>query len=162
MPCGVLRSRRGESPTTGRCPQAYPAARRQNEPPAVPDHLAARDAYAVVIDHVIACCQGRDRSRLSPASVLETLQLTLDVRAALIAAKRPDRCGRAWRARSPAPAGRTQTCRRGTAPGSRFDVGQDRYSLALLVTRSGRAVAHYRLGPSPSASTSTAVTRVIC
>jgi len=51
--------------------------------------LLARDAYAAVVDHVIACCQGRDSSRLSPASVLETLQLTLDVHAALTAAKRP-------------------------------------------------------------------------
>jgi predicted dehydrogenase len=51
--------------------------------------LPARDAYAAVIDHVIACCQGRDTSRLSPASVLDTLQLTLDVRTALTAAKRP-------------------------------------------------------------------------
>jgi 3,4-dihydroxy-2-butanone 4-phosphate synthase len=34
-------------------------------------------------------------------------------------------------------------------------VGQDRYSLVLLVTRSGRAVAHRRLGPSSSATTST-------
>jgi predicted dehydrogenase len=51
--------------------------------------LPARDAYAAVIDHVIACCQGRDTSRLGPASVLETLQLTLDIRAALAAAKRP-------------------------------------------------------------------------
>jgi predicted dehydrogenase len=47
--------------------------------------LPARDAYAAVIDHVIACCQGRDSSRLSPASVLDTLQLTLDVRTALTA-----------------------------------------------------------------------------
>jgi predicted dehydrogenase len=51
--------------------------------------LPARDAYAAVIDHVLACCQGRDSSRLSPGSVLDTLQLTLDVRAALTAAKRP-------------------------------------------------------------------------
>jgi predicted dehydrogenase len=51
--------------------------------------LAARDAYAAVIDHVLACCQGRDSSRLSPASVLDTLQLTLDVRTALTVAKRP-------------------------------------------------------------------------
>ena len=51
--------------------------------------LPARDAYAAVIDHVLACCQDRDSSRLSPASVLDTLQLTLDVRAALAAAKRP-------------------------------------------------------------------------
>jgi UDP-N-acetylglucosamine 3-dehydrogenase len=51
--------------------------------------LAARDAYAAVIDHVIACCQGREVSRLGPASVLDILQLTLDVHAALTAPKRP-------------------------------------------------------------------------
>jgi predicted dehydrogenase len=51
--------------------------------------LPARDAYAAVIDHVIACCQARDTSRLSPASVLDTLQLTLDVRTALAAPKQP-------------------------------------------------------------------------
>jgi predicted dehydrogenase len=51
--------------------------------------LPARDAYAAVIDHVVACCQGRDSSRLSPASVLDTLQLTVDIRTALTAAKRP-------------------------------------------------------------------------
>jgi predicted dehydrogenase len=49
--------------------------------------LPARDAYASVIDHVLACCQGRDSSRLSPASVLGTLQLTLDVRTALTAVR---------------------------------------------------------------------------
>jgi predicted dehydrogenase len=47
--------------------------------------LPTRDAYGAVVDHVIACCQGRETSRLSPASVLDTLQLTLDVRAALTA-----------------------------------------------------------------------------
>ena len=51
--------------------------------------LPGRDAYAAVIDHVIACCQGREASRLSPASVLDTLQLTLDVHTALTAPKRP-------------------------------------------------------------------------
>jgi predicted dehydrogenase len=51
--------------------------------------LPARDAYAAVVDHVIACCQGREVSRLSPASVLDTLQLTLEVRTALTAPKRP-------------------------------------------------------------------------
>jgi predicted dehydrogenase len=51
--------------------------------------LPARDAYTAVVDHVIACCQGRETSRLGPASVLETLQLTLDVHAALAAPKRP-------------------------------------------------------------------------
>ncbi len=52
-------------------------------------HLPAGDADGAVIDQVLACCQGREVSRLSPASVLGTLQLTLDVRAALVAAKRP-------------------------------------------------------------------------
>jgi hypothetical protein len=51
--------------------------------------LPARDAYAAVIDHVVACCQGREASRLSPASVLDTLQLTLDVRTALAAPRGP-------------------------------------------------------------------------
>jgi predicted dehydrogenase len=51
--------------------------------------LSTRDAYTAVIDHVIACCQGREVSRLGPASVLDTLQLTLDVHAALTAPKRP-------------------------------------------------------------------------
>jgi hypothetical protein len=44
--------------------------------------LPTRDAYTAVIDHVIACCQGQDTSRLSPASVLDTLQLTLDIHTA--------------------------------------------------------------------------------
>jgi predicted dehydrogenase len=51
--------------------------------------LVARDAYGAVVDHVLACCQGREVSRLGPASVLDALQLTLDVRAALTAPKRP-------------------------------------------------------------------------
>jgi predicted dehydrogenase len=51
--------------------------------------LPARDAYAAVVDHVIACCQGRETSRLSPVSVLDTLQLTLEVRSALAAPKGP-------------------------------------------------------------------------
>jgi predicted dehydrogenase len=51
--------------------------------------LPTRDAYTAVIDHVIACCQGRDSSRISPASVLDTLQLTLDIHTALAAPKRP-------------------------------------------------------------------------
>ena len=51
--------------------------------------LPARDAYAAVVDHVMACCQGQETSRLGPASVLDTLQLTLDVHAALTAPKRP-------------------------------------------------------------------------
>jgi predicted dehydrogenase len=51
--------------------------------------LPAGDAYTAVIDHVIACCQGRDTSRIGPASVLDTLQLTLDIHTALTAPKRP-------------------------------------------------------------------------
>jgi predicted dehydrogenase len=51
--------------------------------------LPARDPYGAVIDHVIACCQGRETSRLSPASVLDSLQLTLDVRTALTDPKGP-------------------------------------------------------------------------
>jgi predicted dehydrogenase len=51
--------------------------------------LPAGDAYAAVIDHVIACRQGRDTSRISPASVLDALQLTLDIHTALTAPKRP-------------------------------------------------------------------------
>jgi predicted dehydrogenase len=51
--------------------------------------LPARDAYAAVIDHVLACCQGREVSRLGPASVLDTLQLTLDIHAAMTGAAVP-------------------------------------------------------------------------
>ena len=51
--------------------------------------LVARDPYTAVIDHVIACCQGREPSRISPASVLDTLQLTLDIHTALTALNRP-------------------------------------------------------------------------
>jgi predicted dehydrogenase len=51
--------------------------------------LPARDAYTAVIDHVVACCQGQETSRLGPASVLDTLKLTLDVHTALAAPKRP-------------------------------------------------------------------------
>jgi hypothetical protein len=38
---------------------------------------------------VVACCQGREASRISPASVLDTLWLTLDVHTALAAPKQP-------------------------------------------------------------------------
>jgi predicted dehydrogenase len=51
--------------------------------------LPAGDAYTAVIDHVIACCQGWDASRLGPASVLDSLQLTLDIHSDLAAPKRP-------------------------------------------------------------------------
>lgn len=46
--------------------------------------LATIDAYTAVIDHVIACCQGRDRSRLDPTTVLESVQVTLDIHDALV------------------------------------------------------------------------------
>jgi hypothetical protein len=45
--------------------------------------LLAVDAYTAVIDHVIACCEGRAESRLDPATVLDSLTVTLDVRDAL-------------------------------------------------------------------------------
>lgn len=41
------------------------------------------DAYAAVIDHVLACMHGDAVSRISPASVLDTLRLTLEVHEAL-------------------------------------------------------------------------------
>ncbi|MGH9289849.1 MAG: Gfo/Idh/MocA family protein, partial [Acidimicrobiales bacterium] len=46
--------------------------------------LTAVDAYTAVIDHVIACCEGRADSRLDPATVLDSLKVTLDIRDALI------------------------------------------------------------------------------
>jgi predicted dehydrogenase len=45
--------------------------------------LPDADAYTAVIEHVIACIQGRATSRLSPASTLDTLRVTLDVHQAL-------------------------------------------------------------------------------
>jgi predicted dehydrogenase len=60
--------------------------------------LPVRDAYAAVVDHVIACCGGRDSSRLSPASVVDTLQLTFEVRTALTAPSGHDRRGVVWQA----------------------------------------------------------------
>ncbi|MFI7002246.1 hypothetical protein [Nocardia sp. NPDC050175] len=35
---------------------------------------------AAMIDHVLACLNGRETSRISAESVLDTLQLTLDIR----------------------------------------------------------------------------------
>jgi predicted dehydrogenase len=37
------------------------------------------DAYTAVINHVLACLEGNSNSRLAPASVLDSLQLTLDI-----------------------------------------------------------------------------------
>jgi predicted dehydrogenase len=45
--------------------------------------LPAASAHAAVIDHVLDCLAGRAASRLDPASVLDSLRLTLDVRDAL-------------------------------------------------------------------------------
>ena len=45
--------------------------------------LPPANSYAAVIDHVLDCLAGRAKSRLTPASVLEGLQLTLDVRTQL-------------------------------------------------------------------------------
>jgi hypothetical protein len=42
-------------------------------------------SYAAVIDHVIACREGRTTNLLAPASVLEALELTLEVHDALTA-----------------------------------------------------------------------------
>jgi predicted dehydrogenase len=45
--------------------------------------LAPANSYAAVIDHVLDCLAGRTTSRLTPTSVLDGLQLTLDVRTKL-------------------------------------------------------------------------------
>jgi predicted dehydrogenase len=45
--------------------------------------LPTVDAYTAVIDHVFACLAGRSTSRLAAASVLDSLQLTLDIHHAL-------------------------------------------------------------------------------
>lgn len=45
--------------------------------------LPASDPYTAVIEHVLACIQERAASRLSPASVLDTLRVTIDVHDAL-------------------------------------------------------------------------------
>ena len=42
--------------------------------------LPAVDTYAAVIDHVIDCCNGRAESRLDPATVLDSLKVTIDIR----------------------------------------------------------------------------------
>jgi hypothetical protein len=47
--------------------------------------LPAVDTYSAVIDHVFECLAGRAASRLSPASVLASLQLTLEIRDRLTA-----------------------------------------------------------------------------
>jgi hypothetical protein len=47
--------------------------------------LPTVDAYNAVIDHVIACCHGHATSRLDPETVLDSLQVTLDVHNSLAA-----------------------------------------------------------------------------
>jgi predicted dehydrogenase len=47
--------------------------------------LPPADSYGSVIEHVLDCLAGRAASRLTPASVLDSLQLTLEVRAQLTA-----------------------------------------------------------------------------
>jgi predicted dehydrogenase len=41
--------------------------------------LPSVDTYTAVIDHVLACLAGHTSSRLDPASVLESLRITLDI-----------------------------------------------------------------------------------
>ncbi|MGH3736620.1 MAG: Gfo/Idh/MocA family protein [Micromonosporaceae bacterium] len=41
--------------------------------------LPTTDTYTAVIDHVLDCLNGRAANRLAPASVLDTLELTLDL-----------------------------------------------------------------------------------
>jgi predicted dehydrogenase len=50
--------------------------------------LPEADAHAAVIDHVIACREGRATSRISAASVLDALEVTLDVQDALAVERR--------------------------------------------------------------------------
>ncbi|MGK5551749.1 Gfo/Idh/MocA family protein [Actinomadura kijaniata] len=50
--------------------------------------LPERDTYAAVIDHVLDCLEGRADNRISPASVLDGLKVTLDVHHALTGAGR--------------------------------------------------------------------------
>jgi predicted dehydrogenase len=57
--------------------------------------LRESNAYAAVIDHVFDCLAGKGSSRLTPASVIDSLQLTLDVRDALTAGLSDSVCNRA-------------------------------------------------------------------
>lgn len=52
--------------------------------------LPERAPYTAVIDHVLACLAGKETSRITPESVLEGLELTLDVRRRLTT---PDQAG---------------------------------------------------------------------
>jgi predicted dehydrogenase len=51
--------------------------------------LAPANSYAAVIDHVLDCLASRATSRLTPTSVLDSLQLTLDVRTKLAESQGP-------------------------------------------------------------------------
>ena len=51
--------------------------------------LPPAGSYAAVIDHVLDCLAGRAASRLAPASILDSLQLTLDVRTQLTGRDQP-------------------------------------------------------------------------
>jgi hypothetical protein len=44
---------------------------------------AGSDSFTAVIDHVLACLQGENINQLTPASVLDSLKLTLDVHQAV-------------------------------------------------------------------------------
>ena len=46
--------------------------------------LPTVDAHTAAVDHVIACCEGRATSKLDPATVLDSLQVTLDIHNALV------------------------------------------------------------------------------
>ncbi|GAA2716352.1 MULTISPECIES: Gfo/Idh/MocA family oxidoreductase [Streptomyces] len=52
--------------------------------------LPVRAPYAAVIDHVLACLAGKETSRITPDSILDGLQLTLDVREQLAARNQPN------------------------------------------------------------------------
>jgi predicted dehydrogenase len=51
--------------------------------------LPASQGQAAVLDHIITCRENSTSSRISPASVLDTLRLTLDIHEALVASRRP-------------------------------------------------------------------------
>lgn len=53
--------------------------------------LPAVETYTAVINHVLDCLAGRASSRITPASVLDGLQLTLDIHHSLTGTKPPSR-----------------------------------------------------------------------
>jgi hypothetical protein len=50
--------------------------------------LPTIDTYTAVINHVLACLAGNSTSRVAPESVLDSLQLTLDIHDKLTASGR--------------------------------------------------------------------------